>query len=89
MNYTPAMDKLSNTPIRTNDNKPDSAPSASGVLKKLFVKRQYSEDYIVCGFSWCGNGKATKVLCVFCVKQLANEAIIPEWGWSKGAVASP
>ena len=44
-------------------------------LKKL-VKRQYREDYIQYGFSWCGNKDAPKPLCVVCGEQLGNEAMV-------------
>ena len=71
------MVKFLKRTFETCDNKQDNVPSTSNAVKKQkLVKRQYREDYIHYGFSWCGNKDVPKPLCVVCGRQLANEAIV-------------
>ena len=51
---------------------------AQVVKKQKIFGRQYKEDYIQYEFSWCGNEDASKPLCVICVEQLANKAMVPD-----------
>ena len=56
----------------------ENEPSTSGIVKKhKVVNRQYNEDYITYGFTWCGNIEAPNPLCVVCGEQLANQAMVP------------
>uniref|UniRef100_A0A8C4XEM1 HAT C-terminal dimerisation domain-containing protein n=1 Tax=Erpetoichthys calabaricus TaxID=27687 RepID=A0A8C4XEM1_ERPCA len=43
--------------------------------KNIILK--YNEDYIRCGFSWCGDETAPKPQCIICGDQLSNEAMAP------------
>ena len=71
------MVKFLKRTFETCDNEQDNVPSTSNVVKKQkLVKRQYREDYIQYGFSWCGNKGTPKPLCVICREQLANEAMV-------------
>ena len=71
------MVKFLKRSFETCDNEQDNVTSTSNVVEKQkLVKRQYREDYIHYGFSWCGNKDSLKPLCVVCGEQLANEAIV-------------
>lgn len=41
------------------------------------MNRQYNEEYIQYGFTWCGEETAPKPECVICREQLSNEAMVP------------
>ena len=72
------MVKFLKRTLETCSNEQDNVPSTSNVVKKQkIVKRQYKEDYIQYGFSWCGHKDALKPLCVVCGEQHANEAMVP------------
>ena len=72
------MVKFLKRTFETGDNEQDNVPRTSNVVKKQkLVKKQYKEDYIQYGFSWCDNKDAPKPLCVVCLEQLANEAMVP------------
>ena len=72
------MVKFLKRTFETCVNEQDNVPSTSNVVKKQkLVKRQCREDYIQCGFSWCGNKDAPKPLCVVCGEKLANKAMVP------------
>ena len=72
------MNKFLKWTFDTCDNEQENVPSTSNAVKKQkIVKRQCREDYIHCGFFWCGNEDAPKPLCVICGEQLVNKAMVP------------
>ena len=71
------IDKFLKRAFETCDNEQDNVLRTSNIVKKQKrVERQYREDYIQYGFSWCGNKDAPKPLCVIYGEQLVNEAMV-------------
>ena len=60
----------------THQDNVSGTSKALKVKKQRLVKKKYEKDYILYGFSWCGNESASKPLCVICRKRLVNEAMV-------------
>lgn len=55
----------------------EQASSGNNKKKAKSVMRQYSEDYILFGFTFSGDSTAPIPLCMICGKELCNSAMVP------------
>ena len=55
----------------------EEASAGNNQKKAKLVMRQYSDDYLSFGFTFCGDPSAPIPLCLICGKRLCNSAMVP------------
>lgn len=71
------MDKFLIRDRSTTSTSDDELSMGSVIKKPKILNRQYNEEYIQYGFTWCGEKTAPKPECVICREKLSNESMVP------------